>query len=194
MLIRVNFPMNDPFNILIDIEQRCKKNARPLPWQKELGHLWQGIGFLNGDRHFVAPLIEVNEVLPVPAITPFPSSVPWFMGVANLRGHLLPVTNLEGFMFDTMHPMTALSRVLVVDFEQTKVGFLVQQVLGVERFLKSSLLSNGELSKEQKEATVQPYIIGEFKNEEQWTVISLKELSQTTQFHHVIKEAGVKTS
>lgn len=185
--------MNDPFDVLIEIEQKCKKNARPLPWQKEIGYLWQGIGFLSGERHFAVPLGEIKEVLPIPAITPFPSSTAWFMGVANLRGHLLPVTNLESFMFNQYHEINAASRILVVDFEQTAVGFVVQQVLGVERFLKNTLKpnQNESIEKQNNENTRPLYIKGEFHNIQTWTVISLKELSQTAEFYHVIKDAGV---
>jgi len=176
----------DPFQTLVEIEQACKTHARPLPWQKELGRLWQGIGFLAANRYFLVPLAEVKEILTVPAVTPLSGSVEWFLGVANLRGHLLPITDLEGLMMGKPHQTTPLSRILVMDFEQTGIGFLVQQVLGVQRFIDKTLQSVSEALDLQ----VKPYAIGEFKQDKDWIVLSLKGLTQTTQFYHLIKETG----
>ncbi len=176
----------DAFELLQDIEKRCRDNSKPLPQQKAAGKIWQGIGFVASQMNFVAPLNEIIEVMPVPILTTLPGNVAWFRGIANMRGSLLPVTDLEGFILGKPITLSPLSRVLVVDFERTGVGFLVPGVLGVQRFVETNL---GPAAKEESEYA--PYVQGQIEEENiKWKVLSLKALSQTAQFYHVIKEMG----
>lgn len=181
----------DPFDTLLDLEKKCKINACPLPLQSELGRSWQGVGFLTGAYHFVAPLGEVKEVIPLSKLSSLPASVDWFMGIANLRGRVLPVTDLQKFMLGTRQSLTPLSRILVMDFEQSSVGFLVTQVLGVQRFLaQPKVVKTEDLDIDD---SFKPHVQGIFEGEKQrWTVLSLKKLSEATQFYHVVKELGVQ--
>src|SRR6476620_8449049 len=49
-------------------------------------------------RGFLFPLREAGEIFAVAPIVPVPHAHPWFMGVANLRGHLHGVVDLAGFL------------------------------------------------------------------------------------------------
>ena len=179
--------VTDPFEILVDIERKCRAHAKPLPQQKAVGKVWQGIGFVASDMNFVSPLDEIIEVIPVPVLTNMPSSVEWFRGVTNLRGGLLPVTDLEGFVLGTPSTLSPSSRILVVAFENTGVGFLVSEVLGVERFLQSNIKKGAG----EKPTKFEEYIQGIVSEDtESWNIMSLKALSQTAQFYHVIKGMG----
>ena len=179
----------DPFEVLLDLEKKCKANARPLPLQRELSRGWQGIGYLTGQQYFVSPLSEIKEVIPIPSITALPAAADWFMGVTNLRGRVLPVTDLQKFILGTSQTLTPLSRVLVMEFEQSNVGFVVSQVLGVQRFLgQPAVVKPEELQIEQ---AFQPYIQGVFEGaKHRWHVLSLKQLSESGQFYHLVKELG----
>lgn len=44
-----------PFQLLVDIDQRCRRLAAGLPAQQEAVQSWSGIGFRMGGRFFVAP-------------------------------------------------------------------------------------------------------------------------------------------
>lgn len=179
---------HDPFELLIDIERKCKANAKPLPHKQEGGQIWQGIGFVSSNLHFLAPLKEVKEVLTLPAMTALPASADWFMGVASLRGQVLPITDLQCFLQGEKQTITPMSRILVVDFEKTGVGFMVPQVLGVQRFLDKTLQTSIENG---IDPNIKEHLQGEFINEvSKWYVLSLKNLSQTGQFYHVVQEAG----
>jgi len=172
------------------MERQCRAHAKPIPSQREAGQIWQGIGFLTADKHFLAPLTEIKEVLTVSHITPLPAAAPWFLGVSNLRGQVLPVTDLEAFLFGRQHRLKDSSRILVVDFEKTGVGFLVQQVVGVQRFLNKTMKT---MIEDEMTEEVKAHLQGEFVNElSRWYVLSLKNLSQTGQFYHVVKEQGLK--
>jgi twitching motility protein PilI len=184
--------MRDPFQTLLTLEENCRLYAKTLPREKSLGRDWQGIGFMCNDKYFVAPLAEIKEVLTLPPATPFPLSVSWFRGIANLRGHFLPITDLQGFILQKSHHATALSRVLVVDFDKTGAGFLVQQVLGVQRF-SSHLKENKEaLTSVDLNQEFKPFVQGKFMEAGiTWLLLSLKTLTETTQFYRIVKEGGV---
>src|SRR3982751_7104436 len=49
-------------------------------------------------RGFLFPLREAGEIFPVAPMAPVPYSHRWFLGVANLRGHLHGVVDLAGFL------------------------------------------------------------------------------------------------
>ena len=47
-----------PFQLLVDIDQRCRRLAAGLPAQQEAVQSWSGIGFRMGGRFFVAPWVR----------------------------------------------------------------------------------------------------------------------------------------
>lgn len=178
----------DPFETLIDIERKCRSQAKPIPHPVEVDEVWQGIGFITANHYFLSSLTEVKEILTKGLMTPLPNAVPWFLGVANLRGQILPVTSLEAFLFGSKEKTTTTSRILVIDFEKKSAGFLVEQVLGIQSFSKKTMqaLVENEIKEE-----VKAHIQGKFVNEvATWYVLTLKSLSQTTQFCHVMKEVS----
>lgn len=181
---------HEPFNTLLEIEQKCRLYAKPLPSQKALGRMWQGIGFMSNDVHYVSPIHEIKEVLQLPELTRLPSGVGWFRGVSNMRGHLLPITDLQAFMAELVETdknlaslkilprLSGLSRILVIDFEGGPVGFLVQQVFGIQRFP----VKDFDLSIENAETKT--FHDGQVT----WHLLSLNTLSQMPLFNHIVKQ------
>ncbi len=104
-----------PFQLLVDIDQRCRRLAAGLPAQQEAVQSWSGIGFRMGGRFFVAPMGEVGEVLHEPRYTQLPGVKTWVKGVANVRGRLLPIMDLCGFLGTELSPLRKQRRVLVVE-------------------------------------------------------------------------------
>lgn len=51
-----------------------------------------------GGRGFLFPLREAGEIFALAPVLPVPYSHRWFLGVANLRGHLHGVVDLAGFL------------------------------------------------------------------------------------------------
>lgn len=172
----------DPFETLLEIEQKSRTYAKPLPRKQSLGQTWQGMGFLSSNIHYAVPLDEIKEVLQVPELTPVPAGVAWFRGVSNLRGHLLAITDLEFFMQAmqaTEKPITSVtgvtpsSRILVVDSEGSLSGFLVQGVLGVQRFSKEKI---DEVKKQYDDGNII------------WEILSLSALTRTHLFNHIVTQ------
>ena len=85
-------------DILREYDTRCRKHASDLPSPVEIKEEWLGVGFRMGGKNFVTSLVEVAEILYFPSISKVPGTKPWVCGVANVRGNLLPVLDLQGFL------------------------------------------------------------------------------------------------
>mgnify|MGYP001591266606 FL=1 len=83
-----------PFELLREIERRSRAahaghGAGAEPEE------WVGVGFRIGEEQFVAGRDQVREVLMLPdTITRVPGAKRWLLGIANLRGQLLPLVDV----------------------------------------------------------------------------------------------------
>ena len=114
--------------------RRSLAHVAGLPEQIEAPGLWRGIGFRVGARHFVSIIAEVNEILTPPLLTQVPGTRRWLLGVANVRGNLVPIVDLRDFVEGEPSVMTESSRVLVVRQHAGSVGLLIDEVLGQRSF------------------------------------------------------------
>ncbi|SDU31751.1 twitching motility protein PilI [Pseudomonas pohangensis] len=173
--------LQTPFQLLAGIDQRCRVYAAGLPSQQEVLQTWSGIGFRMGDRHFVAPMGEVSEVLHEPRFTLLPGVKSWVKGVANVRGRLLPVMDLCGFFGQDLTAIRKQRRLLLVDHQEIFAGLTVDEVFGMQHFPV-------ETFSEQLpplEAKIQPFIHGVFQREQPWLVFSPHALVQHQDFIEV---------
>lgn len=76
---------------------------------------WIGIAFEVGGQEFVAPMGEVSEILALPELTPIPRTKPWLLGVANVRGRLLPLADLAKFLNIDSRERLKDKKVMVID-------------------------------------------------------------------------------
>ena len=103
-----------PFEALADYERRSLAHVAGMPEQIEAPGLWRGIGFRIGQRYLVSGINEVNEILTPPALTIVPGTRGWLLGVANVRGNLVPVIDLKQYLEGERTQATDSSRVLLV--------------------------------------------------------------------------------
>ena len=134
MVLAADHSVGTPFEVLADYERRSLAHVAGLPEQIEAPGLWRGIGFRVGIRHFVSVIAEVNEILTLPVLTPVPGTRSWLLGVANVRGNLVPVIDLRDFIEGDRSIPTEASRVLVVRQHGGSVGLLIDEVLGQRSF------------------------------------------------------------
>ena len=92
---------------------------------------WYGVGVRFMGRHFLVPLHEVVEVMPCPPLAPVPHACEWVSGVANVRGTLMPVLDLDGFFAQRPVNMSHLTRVMIMRSGEVMAGLLVDEVLGL---------------------------------------------------------------
>lgn len=124
----------DPFQQLLDLANRSRSSVSGLPSQLKVQPHWSGIGFKTGGHLMVAPMGEVIEILAVPPSTRLPRVRSWVRGLANVRGRLLPLIDLEGFWGGQLSSNRRRHRVLVFDMEEFLCGLIVDEVTGMEHF------------------------------------------------------------
>lgn len=182
---------------MLGIDQRCRRRAAELPAQVARVQSWSGIGFRLDKGWYVAPMAEIAEVLQPPPATRVPGVKPWLLGIANMRGRLLPLIDLVGYLSNaTAEPDAAprvdysaarqRRRVLVVDTPQVYAGLLVDEVSGLQHFALHSL----DLAlRAQVPPGVAPFLQGHFFRERAWDVFSPAALVAAPAFRDVALQA-----
>lgn len=54
------------------------------------------IQFTMCDSHYALDIHQVNEIVEIPVITPYPEKVSGYLGIVNLSGQVLPVLDYTG--------------------------------------------------------------------------------------------------
>lgn len=170
------------FQLLLEIDQRCRSRAAGLPSQETRQQDWTGIGFRMGEHCYVAPMGEIAEILHEPRYAVLPGVKPWVKGVANLRGRLLPIMDLCAFFGHELSPLRKQRRVLVVEHQDVFAGLMVDEVLGMQHFNQRSLMPEPLI---EFEAAVAPFVQGQFLREQVWLVFSPWALAQSPGFMDV---------
>ncbi|MGB5347817.1 MAG: chemotaxis protein CheW [Woeseia sp.] len=171
--------IDTPFELLQELERRSRV-ALAGKSGGELTSEWVGVGFRIGDEQFVASREEVREILMLPdSITRVPGAKRWVLGVANLRGHLLPLVDLKLFLGSGRTSLRRVSRVISVNHRDVPAGLVVDEVLGFRRF------NDNEFAGEWPETVVRcdRFIRGAYKRgQDVWPIFGLYELLASSSF------------
>ena len=171
-----------PIGILQDIEQRSRRMAHGLPQQAAIKAEWIGIGFRLGEQRMVVPLDEISEILTSFSMSRVPGAKSWVLGIANVRGNLLPIMDLAGYLRGERVKLRKLSRVLVVEHEDINAGLLVDEVLGLRHFPEENRLPGMV----ETDISVSPYLDCAYRvDNEEWPVFSMHKLARSPLFMQV---------
>ncbi len=174
--------IQSPFELLLDIERRGIKHAAGLPQQEEVTRPWSGIGFKIGDLHLVSAVGDVNEILHFPQVTAIPGTKPWVKGMANIRGNLIPIIDLNGYLGHSSTHLNNNSRVLIINNADLWAGLLVDKVLGLKHFYDEEQVDE----KPETEDSLVQYLSGGYEqNKDNWYVFSMKSLAENPDFYQV---------
>lgn len=124
----------DPFQVLVDYERKSLEHVAGLPEQLDAPGLWRGVGYRLGKRRLASGFDEVVEILPLPQVTPVPGSQPWMLGVANVRGNLLPIIDLKQFLEGERTVLHEGQRVLIVRQPGGDVAVTIDELFGQRSF------------------------------------------------------------
>jgi len=102
------------------------------------------VTFLIAEEVFAINMAPVQEIIRVPEIVKVPKSPPSLMGLANLRGKVLPIINLRKVFGLEEKMIDESSRVIVIDLGQT-LGFLVDNVSSVIDVDETKIKSSSEI-------------------------------------------------
>lgn len=172
-----------PLQLLRDMAQRCHVQATAVPEGTDVDAAWHGIAFRLGQQSLVVAMSEVSEILQAPATTRLPNVQPWVLGVANVRGRLLPLLDLNRFFgFGD----TGLNRpgqpVLVVEQGEQSDGLLVEALDGVQHFDEADFSAEPPNVDER----LKPFVRGQYRRDQRsWALISLAALYADRRFQEV---------
>ena len=175
---------NAPLDLLLEYDSRMQERQLTLPGEQNLNNQWSGIAFRLGADVLLAPMDQVVEIIDPPACTLVPGTRHWFLGLANVRGNLLPVTDLHGFILGGRASTRRNARLLVYSRDGIYAGLKVDDILGLKQF------SFDEVSTEQARVheALQPYIEKRFKRmDDVWPVFSLTRFVSSESFLGVVK-------
>ncbi len=112
------------------------------------------LAFESAGQAWVVPLAEAGEVISPGLIQPFPGTQTWFLGVTNLRGALIGVTDLAAFLGAPMTQMSMHSRLICIGHAHTlQCALLVERLLGLRQ--QDALTS-------QSSPTASPWVLSQW--------------------------------
>ncbi len=174
---------NQAFAQLLDLAARSTAASRGLPAQVEVVPEWSGVSFELAGCRLVAPMGEITEVLTVPAATRLPGVQPWVRGIANVRGRLLPLFDLEAFVGTALAGARKGHRVMTLESGELYSGLVVSQVNGIVSFAVDTF--TGELPEDIADELL-PFVEGSYRQDGTlWPVFSPSKLIQDARFFNV---------
>jgi twitching motility protein PilI len=169
----------DPVSILKDIEGRCRVSAAGLPQATETRRLWSGVAFRIACSRMVAAMGEVVEILTYPELTVIPYTRSWVRGIANIRGRLLPVIDMNGFLHGRLTPIDRHTRVMVSEYAGIYSGLIVDEVVGLRHFAEEAIVAEPD----GIDAALRSYVHQGFSVDgEHWGIFRLSKLVESPQF------------
>ena len=181
--------MQQPFDLLLDYDQRARNQAAGLPAQEDVKDYWSGVAFMLRGQRYVSPLDEVHEILHVPAtVTGIPGTLPWVHGVANVRGRLLPLIDLGNFFGLDEVASSVTQRVLVLEQDDMYCGLIVDSVMGLQHFEVESY--NNSIPATVPEC-MHFCMAGSYLREAEFLVLSFRALARREAFLQVSPASAV---
>lgn len=168
-----------PFLVLADYEQRSLAHVAGLPEQLDAPGLWRGVAYRVGAHRLASGFDEVVEILSMPAVTPIPGAESWMLGVANVRGTLLPVVDLKQFLEGERTVIHESQRVLVVRQSGGDVAVTIDELFGQRSFVEAQGVElEGVADGRYAHFIDRAYRV----NDQAWGVFSLERLTRTPEF------------
>jgi len=177
--IELDALIGQPFELLQEMERRSRV-ALAGKSDSDLSSEWVGIGFRIGQEQFVADRNQVREVLMLPDVmTRVPGTKRWGLGIANLRGHLLPLIDVKLLLGSGRTTLRRTTRVISVNHREIPAGLVVDEVLGFRRFTDS------DFSETWPETAVRcdEFLKGAYRRgNDTWPVFELREFIESSTY------------
>jgi len=175
--------ITSPFEMLQSLDARCRKNASGLPVNKAVVEDWIGIGFRINGMSLLAKMDDVSEILPPPSTIRVPGVKHWVKGLANIRGSLMPVLDMNAFLYGEDTHVQKDSRILIINTLGVAAGLLVEEVYGLRRFKPEEHLRESDPDM----GAVGKFLAGIFVDQvRRWNVFSVEKLVRNDQFIRVV--------
>jgi len=168
-----------PLEILQHMEQDVLSADMSLPQEVIVAEQWVGLSYRVGELQLVTAMDQISEVVPSAPFAMVPRTQSWLRGIANVRGRLLSVIDLQDFL--GMGPVNAdqYSRLIVINNDQLSCCLLVGRLQGLRHFdPEVNICETGEMN--QKWAG---YIAGALgRDQQKWLVFDTDLLFEDKSF------------
>jgi twitching motility protein PilI len=177
-----------PINQLREIEQKSLARKALAVQAAQTVSDWRGIGFRIGNVDLVASMSNVAEVLNPVHYTRVPSSKVWFEGIANVRGQLVPVTDLYSFIHNQRRPSDRDTRIMMFRLANSVSGLVVTAVTGIRNFREDNRSLTVSTDVDEK---LRPYIGGTFQHGgDEYPIFDFSRLLNDEKFMHITETHG----
>ncbi|MEA1889313.1 MAG: chemotaxis protein CheW [Pseudomonadota bacterium] len=123
-----------PLEILQQMEQEVLAADTSLPEEIEVAEQWVGLSYRVGKLQFVSGMDQISEVVPSASFAVVPRSRSWLRGIANVRGQLLTVVDLQDYLGMSPVNIDKYSRLIVINNAQLSCCLLVSRLQGLRHF------------------------------------------------------------
>jgi len=172
----------NPVTLLSQIEQTIRDAGVSLPEEKVIAEQWVGLGFKVGDAQLVTAMGQIREVVPCVPLTAVSRTRSWMRGIANVRGTLLTVVDLQAFLGFEPVSIDQYSRLIVINDDSLQGCLLVNRLQGLRHFDPLQ----DRCATDNVQERMAPYVIGGLcKDQEQWLVFDVNKLVEDRTFRKV---------
>lgn len=109
------------------------------PAKDGVRHMKQYVVFRLEQQEFAIPIEMAREIIRLPALTPLPGMPEGMLGIANLRGTVVPAWDLHVHFGGSALVRTQESQLLVLQTGSGAIGIVVDDVTEVSDFDESEL-------------------------------------------------------
>ncbi|MFZ5594577.1 MAG: chemotaxis protein CheW [Pseudomonadota bacterium] len=169
-----------PFGLLHDIERRSLESGAELPREEERKPGWTGVAFKLDGNLMAVSLHDMAEVMDCPPCTPVPRTKAWLKGIANVRGRLLPVVDLQVYLGGERRPSRRNARLLILNHGALSAAVLVDEVFGQRHFLDENRCPLPTLESGGVMSYVRPFAYQ--KDNDLWLVFDARKLMMEPEF------------
>ena len=137
----------------------------------------QFVLFSLGDQMFAAPIANVFELSLPPDVIMVPNTPQWMLGVANMRGEIISIVDLMGFLNMSQENQKKPSRMIIAQTNdrQMMLGLTVDRINGIQYFAADEILPVPQKAPGQSAA----YLKGAFAHED--TMVAIFDLEKLLQ-------------
>lgn len=121
----------------------------------------QFVSFNLDKEEFAIDINFIQEIIKILPTTPVPLTNPYVTGVINIRGNIIPVINLRKRMDFEEKEITENTRIIVINFENRKIGIIVDNMNEVLKVSRENIQENPDNIENENSFSDEICVLGE---------------------------------
>ncbi|EXJ22359.1 Positive regulator of CheA protein activity (CheW) [Alkalibacterium sp. AK22] len=104
----------------------------------------QHLIFKAGQQSFGLPITETDKIIALENYTPIPDVSSYIVGVQEIDGEVYAMIDLADRFYSEAHPQPETADVIMVNWKETRIGLLVDEVQSVQAYQTEDLMEADE--------------------------------------------------